>query len=145
MARFGFSGLKTVKTYFCHYGQQRSNGKYFPKSYCAQHAHENQQFIKIPCKQQRILSVEEFHQVLLQTFFPRHVTMCFQSHHASTTTPDRNSLSSGSPPSHLGCISHSSTRTPKMLPDHCPNPPRVWTILLRQPFQVKLKKGKTTI
>lgn len=105
-------------------GSRDLMGNTFQKAIVLSMLMKNQQFIKILCKQQRILSVEEFHQVLLQTFFPRHVTMCFQSHHASTTTPDRNSLSSGSPPSHLGCISHSLTRTPKMLPDHCPNSPR---------------------
>lgn len=142
MARFGFSGLKTVKTYFCHYGQQRSNGKYFPKSYCAQHAHEKPAVYK-----NTVQAAKNF----TGWRTPPSSAPDLLSKTCDNVFPEP-------PPPALRLL----TGTHYLLGPH----PHTWAaslthqqellkcfltivqtlqVLLRQPFQVKLKKGKTTI
>lgn len=96
-------------------------GNTFQKAIVLSMLMKNQQLIKILCKLQRILQAEEQHQVLLQTLFYLSQDMwqwVSRATSSSTATPDGNSPTPGSPPSHLDCIFHSSTRTSETLPDH---------------------------
>lgn len=142
MARFGFSGLKTVKTYFCHYEQWRSNGKHFPKSYRAQHAHEKPAVYKNTVK-----TAKNF--------------IGWRTPPNSAPDPLSRTCDNLSPELSVQALwLLTGTHHPLCPHPHtwAASPTHQWgllkcfltiiqtlQVLLRQPFQVKLQKGKTTM
>lgn len=90
-------------------GSRELMGNTFQKTIVLNMLMKNQQFVKIPCKQQRILSVGELHQFCSRPSFICHKTC--DDVFPEPSVPALQLLTGTHHPlghhPHLGCISHS--------------------------------------